>query len=84
MVLFLRGQSQQTRIGLTVSRKIGNSVARNRVKRMLREASRHEYYSILGCWDIVIIPFRRIEQLDPLTLRKLISSVFSHISNQNK
>lgn len=34
------GQEGHARVGLTVSRKVGNAVTRNRVKRWLREALR--------------------------------------------
>jgi ribonuclease P protein component len=35
-----RSELDGTRVGYTVSRKVGNAVARNRVKRWLREAVR--------------------------------------------
>ena len=55
MLLVLPGQVSQTRIGLTVSRRVGNAVVRNRVKRWLREGLRHLYPGIPGCWDVVVI-----------------------------
>ena len=44
IVLFVRREDAPdapTRIGLSVGRRVGNAVARNRVKRVLREAFRH-------------------------------------------
>lgn len=45
----------KSRYGLTVSRKVGNAVTRNRVKRRLREVLRHARGSVEGAWDVVVI-----------------------------
>ena len=42
------------RIGLTVTRKIGNAVTRNRIRRMVREWLRRHGWIPAG-WDVVII-----------------------------
>jgi ribonuclease P protein component len=42
------------RFGLTVSKRVGKAVTRNRVKRQLREAIRHHRHG-LGDLDVVII-----------------------------
>jgi ribonuclease P protein component len=44
-----------SRIGIIASRKVGNAVARNRARRLLKEAARHLYTSILSGWDIVLV-----------------------------
>jgi ribonuclease P protein component len=44
-----------SRIGITVSTRIGNAVARNRVKRMVREILRASWRDIQPPGDIVII-----------------------------
>lgn len=41
-----RAQSAGTRFGIIVSKKTGNSVVRNRIKRLTREAYRHMYGSL--------------------------------------
>jgi ribonuclease P protein component len=48
------GRGAVARVGLTVSSKVGESVVRNRVKRRLREAVRHEL-SALPAVDLVIV-----------------------------
>jgi ribonuclease P protein component len=46
----------RTRLGLVVSRKVGNAVRRNRVKRLIREAFRHCHAWRLPNIDLVVIP----------------------------
>lgn len=50
------------RVGLTVSKKVGNAVTRNRIKRFIREATRR------GRWlpadlDVVVVAKRRAASL---------------------
>lgn len=55
-----QGQAQGTgpRLGLTVPRALGGAVARNRIKRRLREAFRLHRASFGPEWDIVLNPRR--------------------------
>ena len=55
MILFVRNGTDQTRVGLTVSRKVGNAVNRNRVKRWLREAIRHQGDELPAGFDVVVV-----------------------------
>jgi len=43
------------RLGISVSKKVGDSCARNRVKRRLREYSRHNRHKLSDCTDLVIV-----------------------------
>jgi ribonuclease P protein component len=54
-MLYLPSSERVARVGITVSRRVGNAVIRNRVKRWLREVVRHQWQSLEGAWDIVII-----------------------------
>ena len=46
---------ETTRVGLTVGKKIGSAVARNRVKRLLREAARARLARMRPGYDVVLI-----------------------------
>ena len=46
----------ETRIGLSVSKKNGNSIARHRIRRLLKEAYRLEQFEVPEGYDLIFIP----------------------------
>jgi len=59
LVIFAaRNECGLTRIGLSVSRRHGNSVLRHRLRRLLREAYRLEQHRIPEGLDLILIPGR--------------------------
>lgn len=50
-----------TRLGLSVSRKFGSAVRRNRYKRLLREAFRLSYAELPAGLDLIVIPRQGFE-----------------------
>lgn len=47
------GSDQTVRLGVTVTKKVGNAVQRNRCKRILREIFRHRKSQMKGGFDLV-------------------------------
>ncbi len=52
----IRNDIGRTRLGLSVSKKVGNAVVRNRWKRIIREAFRKQQIDIPRGLDIVVRP----------------------------
>ena len=56
MVLYARkNRTEGNRVGITVSKKLGHAVVRNRVRRRLREIYRLNEQLVTPGWDIVIV-----------------------------
>ncbi len=56
LVLYARkNRSSTNRVGMTVSKKLGGAVVRNRVRRRLREVYRLNEDRFAPGWDIVVV-----------------------------
>lgn len=69
MEVLRRGDDGPPRVGYTVTKKVGNAVVRNRVRRRLREAVRLHAagdmtagndYVVVGRGEILTVPFDRL------------------------
>ena len=56
LVLYARkNRTSANRVGITVGKKLGHAVVRNRVRRRLREVYRLNEQRFLPGWDIVVV-----------------------------
>ena len=67
-------------MGLTVSRKVGNAVHRNRIKRWLREAVRAVDSPRGGPWDLVFIPRSEATDAGFVVIRAEVADLFGRIA----
>lgn len=56
ILYYLKNDKDITRVGISVSKKFGKSVERNKLKRRIREAARYSLDRVKKGYDIVIIP----------------------------
>lgn len=71
----IRKGEQETRIGISVSKKVGNSVVRHRVTRLVRESFRLNEARIETGLDIVVVARPAAKDSD----YKMIESAFVHL-----
>ena len=71
MVLYARKNRTGTnRIGITVSKKLGHAVVRNRVRRRLRECYRLNEDKFQPGWDIVVVARTKAIRADFVKLQE--------------
>ena len=65
LVLYARrNRTQGNRVGVTVGKKLGHAVVRNRVRRRLREVYRLNEAKFAPGWDIVVVARSRAVRAD--------------------
>jgi len=81
-VVIVNPGGSHSRLGLTVSRKVGNAVCRNQLKRWLRELFRHKYKMFGQIADISIIAKKTAGYLTHPQLDRELSSVFARLETE--
>lgn len=82
LALVLRNGLPQSRLGLTVSSKVGNAVVRNRLRRQLRELYRKRRGSLPKGLDVVLIAKASAANAPAEVLRRSFDAIASRLSRQ--
>lgn len=72
-----------SRLGLTVSRRVGNAVCRNQLKRWIRELFRHKYKMFGQIVDISIIAKRNAGELTHPQLKRELLTVIARLETDD-
>lgn len=81
VIYILPNKLGYTRVGLSVSKKVGNSVKRNRIKRLIRETFRLNYLSN-GNYDIVFIARVRSNDADYAKIEKSMKFLLNKMNSK--
>jgi len=75
-VISAPARGEQSRLGITTSRRFGKAVIRNRMKRMLREFFRTHQAGISPAQDILVIPKAGADTLSFMQVAEELESLF--------
>ena len=80
IIVYARNTLSVSRLGITVTKKIGNAVVRNRIKRVCREHFRNQRDQLAPTMDVHVIARSGSAQATNDELTKSLETLFSQIN----
>ena len=75
------GRFEHSRLGITVSKKVGHAATRNRIKRIIREYFRRNKHTLGGIWDINISAKKSVAELSTAQAFAALKNIFDRIAS---
>lgn len=87
IIYYKKNPFNQTRIGLSVPKKIGKAHDRNRLKRLIREFFRQSEYKFLGADILIVVSWNRLminesQEVKEQTLLRNLDEFFAYLYRQ--
>jgi ribonuclease P protein component len=79
VLIYSSNEKRESRLGITVTKRVGKSVMRNRIKRYCREFFRLNRCIISGKRDINIIAKKNVLSLDSKQMFQTLENIFKKI-----
>lgn len=79
VVYCLKGRGPKSRLGVTVSKKLGKAVVRNRVRRRFRELFRRNAGRFNGAYDVILVGRTRAADMDFARLERQYLSALEEL-----
>lgn len=79
IIIYSDGRYEKSRIGITVSKKLGNAVKRNKIKRLIRENFRMNRDKIAEFMDINVIAKKKAGEISADMVFKSLDGIFNQI-----
>ncbi|WP_409227358.1 ribonuclease P protein component [Gudongella sp. SC589] len=77
LILYIRRNgTKETRIGVSITRKVGNAVVRNKLKRRIKELNSRYIENLKSGYDIVIIPKKNAVDLSFKDLESALKHIY--------
>ena len=77
MLFYKKNKLENSRVGFSISKKYGNAVKRNYIKRRLREIVRHNKELLPSETDIILIPKKNTYNMSYNLLEKSVIHILS-------